>query len=213
MALVTGVVQNPALAQYADQAQPFVTVDRHGALLVAERGGKYAAAAMRGNVFYASSLIAGVALPVNAINCVTKATLHNPSSSTKWLELIEFTLGIDSATEVVNGLALAFQTGVAAQGAPTTLTVAPNTGSTLLGAGLTKQAIPYTAATLVNAAVLPVYPLGLNWDATAVGRSGNFVYNFDGKIIVPPDTLVTFCTTVAAATAAPWGLTWAEWLP
>ena len=209
-------VQNPALAQVSDTGQPIITAGRQGDVLVGEIGGKYRAAALRGNVFYMSTLIAGVALPVNAATLVSKFTLWNPAGSGKLVELIEFSMGIDSATEVVNGIALGWQANVTgAGGAPGTLTSVSNgpTSTLLGGTGITSVCTGYIAATLTNAAVLPVYPIGMNFDATAVGRSGNFIYNFDGKFIVAPNTLVTFLTTVAAETAAPMGLTWAEYLP
>lgn len=214
--LQNGNVQNIATAQAADGAQPMLNMGRQTELLVGEVGGKYRAAALRGNVFYMANLIAGVALPVNAATVVSKFTLWNPAGSGKYVELIEFTMGIDSATEVVDGLALAFQANVTGSGgAPGSLTAIQNgpTSTLLGGTGLTSVCTGYAAATLTNSAVLPVYPLGLNFDATAVGRSGNFVYNFDGKFIVAPNTIVTFVSTVAAITAAPCGLTWAEWLP
>lgn len=212
MALLNGLVQNPATLQNSDNSQPILSVGRNGDALVSEVHGKYYAAAARGNLFVMSSLIAGVALPVNAATLVSKFTLYNPAGSGKNLELIEFTAGITSATEVVDGILLGWQTGVAAAGVPGTLTSAPTKASTLLGQGLTSIANAYTAATLTNGAVLPEYPLGMAFDATAAGRSGNFVYQFDGKIIVPPDTLVTFMTNIVAETALTCGLTWAEWL-
>lgn len=213
--LVNGSVVNVATAQNGDGAQPTVAIGRQGELIVGELRGKYAAASLRGNVFYMSTVIAGVALPVNAATVASKFTLWNPAGSGRVVELVEFTLGIDSATEVVNGLAVGFQAGVqSGGGAPGTLTaIDSGPTSTLIGAGLQSVCKGYKAATLTNAAVLPVYPLGLNFDATAAGRSGNFAYNFDGKFMVPPDTIVTFCSTVAAITAAACGLVWAEWLP
>lgn len=212
--LQSGQTQNPATGQFADNSQPVLSTGRQGDVLVGPVGGQYRAMALRGAVFYMSTLIAGVALPVNAATLVSKFTLYNPAGSGKLVELIEFTMGIDSATEVVNGIAMGIQKAVSTSGgAPGTLTGVSNLMSTYLGSGgLTSVCSGYIAATLTNVAVLPTYPLGMNFDATAAGRSGNFVYNFDGKFIVPPDCLVTFCTTVAAETALPAGLTWSEFL-
>jgi hypothetical protein len=210
-------VGNPANAQNTDPSPSVpLSIGRHGDLLVSETHGKYANAAMRGNVFYMSHVIAGTILPVNAASLVSKFTLWNPAGSGKIVELIEFTMGLDSATEVVNGYALAWQASVTTSGgAPGTLTALVNgpTSTCIGGPALASVCTAYSAATLTNAAVLPVYPLGLNEDATAVGRSGNFSYNFDGKWIFYPNTIITFVTTVASSTAAPCGLTWAEYLP
>jgi len=214
--LLTGSVANPATAQNPDGAQPLVVQGRHGELLTQEAMGKYGQAAQRGNVFYMAHVIAGTVLPVNVALIVSKFTLWNPANSGKIVELIEFTLGIDSTVELVNGVALAWQSNVSSTGggAPGTLTALVNgPSSTLLGSGINSVCKGFSAATLTNAAVLPIYPLGLNWDAVAAGRSGNFTYNFDGKFWVPPDTIITFVTSVIASTAGPAGLVWAEWLP
>lgn len=207
-------VSDPSRAANTDGTLVTLASGRHGDAIVSEWRGKYGNMAHRGVLYYASTVIAGVALPVNAATLASKFTLWNPAGSGKYLELVEFTMGIDSATEVVNGLALGIQAPVSTGGgSPTSLTAAANIGATLLGQGGTPVGKAYQAATLTNAAVLPVYPLGLNFDATAAGRSGNFVYSFDGKFILPPDTLVTFCSTVAAITAAPVGMVWAELNP
>jgi len=211
--LLTGSVANPAVAQNPDGSQPLVSQGRHGEVLIAASMGKYGAMAQRGNVFFASTVIAGVALPVNAATLAATFSLWNPAGSGKNVELIEFTMGIDSATEVVNGLALAWQANASLKGVATSTTAAANIGSTMLGLGVNPVSKAWTAATMTNTAVLPIYPLGLNFDATAVGRSGNFTYQFDGKFWLPPDTIATFVNTVAPNTAAPCGMVWAEWLP
>lgn len=210
--LIKGRVARYIYQSLSDQAEAPATMTKQGALVTADAMGKYGVAARGGSVFYMATVIAGVAVPVNAATLVSKFTLWNPAGSGVIVEPIEFTYGIDSATEVVNGLALAWQERVTSTGgAPGTLTATVNgPASTNIGAGDQSACKGYTAATLTNAAVLPVYPLGLNMDATAVGRSGNGSYNFDGKFWVPPDTLITFVTTVAPSTAMPLGLTWQE---
>src|SRR3990167_836755 len=211
--IIHGQVTDPDNTAFPVGAQPAIALGRTGGPIVETAFGAHGAAGRSGNVFVMSTVIAGVALPVNAATLVSKFTLWNPAGSGKVAELIEFTHGIDSATEVVNGLALGFQTSVSTNGGPPTSLTATVNGpaSTYLGGGEAPMCKGYTAATMTNAAVLPIYPLGLNMDATAVGQSGNGSYHFNGKIWVPPDTVITFCTTVAAATAMPLGLTWAEW--
>jgi hypothetical protein len=184
----------------------------HGGQLASEIHGKYFEVAKRASAFWAGTVIAGVALPVNAATVASKFTLYNPAGSGVDVELIEFTLGLTSATEVVNGIVMGVQTRVASGGggAPGTLTAGVINNARCDGGNASKVNF-YVAATLTNPAVLPVYPLGMNFDATSGAMSGINNYVFDGKIIIPPDCLVTFLTNVAAETAATCGLSWAEW--
>lgn len=206
-----GTVVNVTGNQYPDNSQQPFALGRHGDLAVSEVHGKYYSAAKRGNLFIGSSLIAGVALPVNATTLVSKFTLWNPLGSNKDVELVEFGIGIDSGTEVINGLAVGFQRQVSVAGVPTSLTAAAG-GQVNPYTGASSLANLYSAATLTNAAVLgPLMGMGINFDATTVGMRGMGTYAFDGKIVVPPDTLVTFVSTVAAITAAFCSIVWTEW--
>ena len=86
----------------------------------------YYEACLRGNLFMAYTVIAGVALPVAAATLNSKFTLHNPAGSGKNIELITFTMGIDSATTVVNGIGLMIQRTTTGSGGAPTLTTACN---------------------------------------------------------------------------------------
>jgi hypothetical protein len=183
----------------------------HGSQLASEIHGKYFEVAKRGQLFIGSTLIAGVALPVNAATLVSKFTLWNPAGSGYDVELVEFAIGFTSATEVIGGICLGLQTKVSTSGGnPGTLTALTPVAGYAGGSGSNKAAL-YSAATLTNAAVLPVYALGMNFSATSGPTSGANSYVFDGKIVLPPDTIATFVTNIAAETAATCSLSWAEW--
>ena len=201
---------NPNTSQNSDTTSAPMMTGRHGDLLMSDVHGKYFAAASRNNVFFGSTVIAGVALPVNAANVVSKFTLWNALGSGVNVELIEFGMGIDSATTVVNGVVAGFQYGVGgAITDPGTLTALATSKSII---GTSPVATLYSAATLVNAAVLsPLIPIFGGFGAVTNAANAPDPYKFDGKIVLPPGSLVTFLTTVAAATAAFYGLSWAEW--
>ena len=96
--------------------------------------------------------------------------------------------------------------------APGTLTALATSVSIGPGAGVAPVATLYSAATLVNAAVLgPLMPIWGGYGAVTNPGVAPDPHKFDGKVILPPGSLVTFLTTVAAATAAFYGLTWIEW--
>ena len=191
---------------------------KEGGQIVGDIHGKFYEAALRGNLFMAYTVIAGVALPVAAATLNSKFTLHNPVGSGKNAELVTFTMGVDSATTVVNGIGLAIQRGLSSgAGIPTSLTslVASPLGPTGVAscaaysqATLTNVAIPgVTAATTVP---IPFYNMFSFGAVTAAGIYDATHY-FDGRVILGPDSLVAACTTVAAATAAFCGIIWAEW--
>lgn len=221
--MANGLIPGTGLTQYgqvrnstteANQDGSFTPLSqgRGGQLHVADTHGKYFAAAVRGKMFLGSTVIAGVALPVNATNVVSKFTLWNPLTSGVNCELVEFGTGIDSATTVVNGVVAGFQFGVGSTiTAPGTLTALATSISIGPGAGVAPAATLYSAATLVNAAVLgPLMPIWGGYGAVTDGALAPDPHKFDGKVVLPPGSLVTFLTTVAAATAAFYGLTWIE---
>ena len=191
---------------------------KEGGQIVGELHGRWYEAALRGNLFMAYTVIAGVALPVAAATLNSKFTIHNPAGSGKNVELVSFAMGIDSATTVVNGIGMAIQRGLSSgAGIPTTLTslVASPCGPTGVAsasvysqATLTNVAIPgVTAATAVP---IPFYNMFSFGAVTAAGIY-DAEHEFNGRIILGPDSLAAACTTVAAATAAFCGIIWAEW--
>lgn len=221
---MNGLIPGTGLTLYAQTRNPLAEANQDGAFMPVSTGrrgqqhtsdiqGKYATAASRGKMFLGSTVIAGVALPVNAANVVSKFTLWNPLTSGVDCELVEFGMGIDSATTVVNGVVAGFQFGVGSTiTAPGTLTALSTSVSIGRGAGVAPAATLYSAATLVNAAVLgPLMPIFGGFGAVTDGAIAPDPHKFDGKVILPPGSLVTFLTTVAAATAAFYGLTWVEW--
>lgn len=207
-----GTTSNPLATRNQDGSAGTLSLGTQGQLHVSDTQGKYASAAARGKMFLGSTVIAGVALPVNAANVVSKFTLWNPAASGVNCELVEFGMGIDSATTVVNGIVAGFQFGVGSTiTAPGTLTALTTSVSIGPGAGVAPAATLYSAATLVNAAVLgPLMPIFGGFGATSDAAIAPDPHKFDGKVILPPGSLITFLTTVAAATAAFYGLTWIE---
>ena len=210
---VTGILDIPAGALNSQAA-----LDRQSSLLVAETHGKYFAAARAGRIFMATTVIAGVVLPVAAGTLNSKFTLHNPANSGVIVEPVSFVLGIDSATTVVNGVGLAIQRALGAtSGIPTSTTAA--TVLPLGVGGLSKCAV-YTQATLTNVAIpgvsvatavpIPFYNM-FSFGAVTAPVISPCDHNFDGRLTLSPDDLAAVCTTVAASTASFCGIIWAEW--
>lgn len=197
------------------------TGGREGAANVQNVHGKWYAAALAGNLFMAGTLIAGVALPVAAGTLNSKFTIHNPASSTKIVELVRFSMGCDSATVVVNQIGLAIQRGLSTtSGIPTSTTALTSFQLGTAGGLNAAFAQVYSQATLTNVAIpgvtaatavpIPFYGM-FSMQATAQTSSDPQDHDFDGRVLLGPDSLGAFCTSVAAATAAPCNILWSEW--
>lgn len=191
---------------------------KEGAQVATELHGKYYEAAMRGRLFTASTVIAGVVIPVAAATLNSKFTIWNPAGSGVNVELISFTTGLDTATQVVNGWGMLVQRNLTAtSGIPTSGTAAA-TG--LLGISGTAKAAAYTQLTLTNVAIpgvtaatavpIPLYPMFSSGATTAAGIF-ECTHNFDGRLILGQDSLGAVCTTVAAAAQNFCSVIWAEW--
>lgn len=189
-----------------------------GEQVVSELHGKYYEANLRGQLFTASTVIAGVVVPVAAATLNSKFTLWNPAGSGVNIELINFTTGLDTATQVVNGWGMMVQRNLTAtSGIPTSVTALV---ALSLGPTGTAKANAYSQATLTNVAIpgvtaatavpIPLYPMFSSGATTAAGIA-NCAHDFDGRLILGPDSLVAACTTVAAAAQNFCSIMWAEW--
>ena len=193
---------------------------KSGEVIVTELHGKYYEACLRGQVFMSSTIIAGKAIPFAAATlAATGLTLHNPAGSGKIIELISCSIGLDSATVIVNTVGLMIQRNLTGTSGIPTSTTAAYVAS--LGTNGVNAASVYTVATLTNVAVpgvtaatavpIPLYPM-FTFGATAITNMADMTHNFDGRLILGPDSLVSQCTTVTGGqTAAFTSLIWAEW--
>lgn len=191
---------------------------KEGGQSVGHIHGKYYEAALRGRLFTASTVIAGVVIPVAAATLNSKFTLWNPSGSGVNVEVVAFTTGLDTATQVVNGWGMAVQRNLTGtSGIPTSTTAA---AALPLGVTGVAKANLYTQATLTNVAIpgvtvatavpIPLYPMFSSGATTAAGIYP-CTHEFDGKLILGPDSLGAVVTTVAAAAQNFCSIIWAEW--
>jgi hypothetical protein len=206
------------IQKIVDGAQNILRSGKEGQAIVGEMHGQYYEAASRGQVFIGGTVIAGVVIPVAAATLNSKFTLWNPAGSGVNVELISCTVGIDSATDVVNTVGLMIQRNLTGtSGIPTSLTAAlplalglggQSACSLAVQATLTNVAIPgVTAATTVPIAWYPMWSYG----AVTATAFGDTTHMFNGKVVLGPDSLVAACTNVAASTASSISIIWAEY--
>lgn len=177
-----------------------------GEKLTAECHGRYYNACYRGGVFLFSA--AAVTLPVNAATLASKFAIYNPPSSGKVMELITCDAASVVATTVVDALGLYFSTGTNATGS--TFTTPGTIVPMYLGGGASSAMTGYSALTHVGTPVLAC--LMQTWGATAVTNQNINSYEFNGKVIVPPGTVISLAMTTAASTGSgiTLSLSWAE---
>lgn len=179
----------------------------HGEKLVSDAHGTYFNAALNGNVFTFS--VAAATIPVNASNLVSKFSILNPVGSGKVMELISCDAAAVLATTVVDGLGLYFQTGSTAIAGLGTLTAGtPQSG--YMGSAVPSVTTCYTAATHTGTPTL--HTLMHTWAAVTSTAQNVNTYNFNGKVLVPPGTVIALAmtTTVWTTSGLTLALSWAE---
>lgn len=180
-----------------------VRVDDQGAQVLTE---KYAELATRGKVFHFSR--AAITLPVNVTTLVSLMGLYNPAGSGVMAELVELEAHAVVATTVVDGLGVYWSNGTNASGA--TFTTAGTAYNSRIGEGAAPTCTVWNSVTHVGTPVLA--DLAGGWGAVSDGGATAVRKQWNGKLQVPPGTLVAVAMTTAAATAS--GVTallrWAE---
>lgn len=176
-----------------------------GSLVMTER---YAELAARGLVYHAS--VTAVTLPVNAATLASKFGLYNPPGSGKMLELIECEAHAVLATTVVDALGLYYSNGTNATGATFTTQAQSQLESSRAGEGAGSVCRFYSAVTHVGTPALLDIIGG--WGAVTDSGASPIRKEWDGKIQVPPGTLLALAMTTAAWTGSGFTglLRWAE---
>lgn len=204
---------NPFALQLTTGTAPLTeSGGRGGEVLVNEVHGKYYTAAYYGAMY--SFNVTAVTLPVIAATLASKATLYNPPTSAKNLELVDIDIGIVLATTVVDVVGLYWQsTTLASLGTLTTIGVfGTNWFAGSLG-GNAGQGNPYSAFTHSGTPVR--VDIVSTFGATSTTADAPVHKDFDGKIIIPIGHVVSVAMSTAAGTASgvDVGMRWMEVLP
>ena len=206
MALNQITVGSPSNNSNSDGSTVTALGGKQGETVVTELHGKYAILNYRGSVFTFN--VTGVTVPVNAATLVSVFSLWNPTNSGKNAELICFDYGTVLATTVVDTVGLYYSTGPAALAG--TFTTAGTARSGLVGGSPSNVALPYSAYTHSGTPIRHSI-LGFFGAVTTTNALPGHI-EFDGRVLVPPGTVVSVAMSTAAGTASGMdlGLTWAE---
>jgi hypothetical protein len=193
------LVPGTTVTQYADHTGSSLYSDLHG---------KWYNAAKNGLVFHAN--VTAQTLPVVASGLVSKFSIYNQAGSGKNLELISCDIGFVSATTVVDVVGLYYEQSAALN--PTSITFGTAVGG-LIGNSTTPVGKFATALTHTSG-ITPTRLMIISTFGAVTSTADNPVhYDFDGKVIIPPSTIISIAMSTAAstATAVDVGLSWCEW--
>lgn len=220
MPLTQIVVGPPSSTSLGDGVTPGQLGGRQGDGIASQLHGKYYSQAVRGNVHYASTAAAGSTFSIYTNASYTGLALWNPEGSGKNLSLIRCNVGIDTqASTAASGWGYAWinNTGAslataAVLSALTAITATRGTGICgLAGQGMS-VARAASAATLTTA---------LLWGrAASFGTSTGAITtqmappslseDFDGMMIVPPNTFFALTSSVLTGAVSVATLFWEE---
>jgi hypothetical protein len=206
MSITLVTVANPGAASIADSTATAQLGGKQGDALVSELHGKYYTASYRGRLFIGQTTTAGTVIPIITTTTATFA-LYNPLGSGVNVELISCDIAATTVTAVVSAIGLGVVTGLTL--APTSLT-ALTPVPIPIGAGGVPQAKLYAQAVLAAATTSFIPMFGVS---VVTGVLPLLHYDFDGRVILAPGSLVFLAGTAAQGQATVNRFDWAEWLP
>ncbi len=209
---LVGNVANPATTSQPDAATPLLSSGRQSELLVSGLHGKYYIAAYRRTCFRFN--VTAVTLPKVASGLVSVFSLWNPPSSGYVAELISTDMVGISGTFVVDAIGWYFSaSNLALAGTFTTPSVAlTNHFSARIGDTPANNIIPYTAYT--HSGTPARVDIAGGYGAATNTTGWNVHKEYDGRVIVPPGTVISLATSTTAWTGSGADLeaVWSEWL-
>ena len=168
---------------------------------------------LAGNVFIGSTLAAGVAVPAYNATAQTFG-MWNPAGSGKNAILVKLNLGVATlGTAAVASLGLSYipnaGSAIGATGAPITAFAATAPVNGLVSKGNNNSALFTLAATTIA----PTFFYDLALSQSATGAAAGMVWmehDFDGCVIVPPNTYIGLGGSAAPGQTMQASLVWFE---
>ena len=207
-----GLVAAPSNVSVNDGLSPVALQGKQAELIVAELHGKYYTQAYRNNLFNGSTAIAGVTLP--AYNTTTQVFgLWNPAGNTKNAVLVSLDIGLVSGADILSNwtLSQSLNAGSAlATGGISAFTAGTPQGGNIGVSGGNSVRFTPSAATTLASTFLMTLGLSFNTTTTTTNYAVSLHYDFDGKVIVPPNSAVWATNNAASGSVADLSLFWEE---
>lgn len=202
-----------------DTAKKFAQ-GRQGQALVAEVHGKFYEQAISGQVFSQAATPLGLAIPIYTATALAGGMpIWNPLGSGKNVVLIDADFGYGSGTAAYASIGLMARSGCGsaiATGSQITAFAEVTPKNALLGAGNVSVAKSSNAGTVTATAGVAAEWVrtlaSINLEAQTGTAHGLITchYEFDGKVIVPPGTMVWFAATLASVALYASSVSWYE---
>ena len=186
--------------------------------LLSGLGGKYAEYAMRGDLHFAITVAAGLAVPIQTTTAPTVG-LWNPSDSGVNAVLAKFTVGYVSGTSVATPIGLVFRDaagGSAATGANIVQWTEAAAGTNLFNGKLGRGNRPKARAiaTATNTTTAGTYVYTIFGESALIATTAMNPYetshDFNGHIVVPPGAAVWVGGTAASGALLTQQFSWIE---
>lgn len=220
---LTGVVGAPSSSSAPDGVSLPLLQGKQAELIVAELHGKYYTQTYRNTLFWASTALAGVTLPIVTSGSPT-FVIWNPQGSGKNCVLASVIITPTTAMTTASGYGYGWNINMGASigtGAPfsafTQITATRGNGNLGQIAGQNNSVVLVASAATITAAFAPVAMRGNGMSAgtgaiTAPAQQPIMREDFDGTIIIPPGVAFVVGTTIATSgqTATGVAATWYE---
>ena len=216
--IIQGKVNAPTNVSGTDGVSYDVLQGKSQELIVSALHGKYFTQAYRGNVFIGTTAAAGVTPPIFS-NASETFGIWNYAGSGVLAVPISCQIGYVSGTAAPGNFLYSYLTGMGSSlGTPITAFTAVNPVNAYLGAGNTAKVkfAPATITLSAAAAALTaiVKTMGVSQMTTTAASTTAPMWiareDFDGMIVIPPNTLFMVASNVASATICDITLVWEE---
>lgn len=202
-----GLVSAPTNANAADSTNPILNMGRSGEALMAELHGKYFQQCYRGNLYYASTTTAGVAIPI-ASTLTPTYSLWNPAGSGKLVVPVVTLIGWTATTAALGSFVWQVTTNAGSSISSTAPFVAFGSGTpvnantafgnnSVLRAGTGGTTTLVAASTFYRETGCQILPTTA---ATATASGWIWRDEWDGTGILSPGNAIHLMGTTAIAT-------------
>lgn len=209
----------PSSTSFADGSTPGQLGGKQGEAIVSTLHGKYYAQTVRGNVFYASNAGAGAVFSIYSNASFTGLLLWNPMGSGRNLSLIRANVGITGqASTAASGWGYVWLVNAGANigtayplSGFTAITATRGTGICGLGGQGMSVARAGSAATLTTAFTWGrAATFGTSTGAITTEFGEYLTEDFDGTMIVPPNTVWALTSNILSGITAVGTVFWEE---
>ena len=201
-----GIVFDPSSAATADGTTANINLGRANEALVAELHGKFFEQCYRGNLYYASTAAAGVAISTSSTLTPTYS-LWNPAASGKLMVPVSLMVSWATVTTLAGGVVWTATTNAGSSISTTAPMVAFGTG-TAINANLGSGKVSVVRAATGGTTTIVAAPTLFRTTGISVGTTSLVAgtawwcarEEYDGSMIVPPGNAIhVMASTVLAA--------------